>query len=182
MSPAAPIAMTFEQFATLAQREVREDFQTLTAPDSDIGLRLYTWSPSGLIARPIPVRMFASAEHQHYLFHRAIPLLVTLANVTLVAFSHTVYQRAFPIPVEQMTALERETLTNGKVPRDWRPREEWPSKEQLLLVLLDGAREQLWFADIQRRPSKKPTLGEWTTYGARSELREMTETISAALR
>jgi hypothetical protein len=182
VSPVAPTTLTFEQLADHARRELREDFEALTAPGSDIGPRLYAWSSAGLIARPIPTRMFHSAEHQQYLFHRAIPLLVELVKVTLIAISHTIYQRTLPTPFEHMTAREREELIAGKVPRGWPPREEWASKEQILLVLLDGSREQSWFADIQRRPAAKPLLGEWITYSEHSELRGMTETISAALR
>lgn len=174
--------MTVEELLALARTELREDFATLTDPAADIAPRLYAHSQNGLIARPIPRTMFASPERKRYLFHCAIPLLITMTKITLLGISTTVYERRFPIPVEQMTSVERETVLAGKDPRGWRPRSEWPSTEALVLVVLDRAGEQSWLADIERHSTRAPTLGEWRTYGPNVALRGMTDTISRTLR
>lgn len=173
--------MTFEELTAHAKGELREDFGALTQPNADIAPRLYTSSPAGLDTKPIPREML-TPNGERYLFHTAIPLVVIVTGVTVVAISMTVYERLLPVPPSQMTAQEIKTLKKGRIPRGWIPKEQWPTRETLLLVVLDRTQEQSWFADIDRDKSRKPALGEWRTYGLAVSMPGMTETISRALR
>ena len=164
-----------------AQEDIARKFSEVTEPANDIRPRAYVACEREMAVALIPDDVMLSEARKAVVFGGLLPDLIRRMRGSVLAVTFTIYG-AYHKSTHNLTPDEIQAIHRGEIPPGWPSREQWRKPEEQMLVVLDGEREELWWAEIVRPHQQRPILGYWATLPDVDERGGIFQDVRAALR